>query len=97
MTLHSIGLSILGVLILTFAAIKAKAIQAGVEWCWKKLGNWSQVTVEIREVCEDKILASIQVDRYTVDLFVFLRVWVVNKKEVPGRGVSPLAYGISHL
>jgi len=82
-TLQVIWLYIFGLLILVLAAIKAKAIQAGVEWCWKRLWNWSQVTVEIRDVCEDKILTSLQVDRFTVDLYIFLRVWVVNKKEVP--------------
>jgi hypothetical protein len=79
-TLQVIWLYIFGLLILVLAAIKAKAIQAGIEWYWKKLWNWSQLTVEIRDVCEDKILASLQVDRFTVDLYIFLRVWVVNKK-----------------
>ena len=83
MTLHSIWLSIVVLLILVLAAFKAKTIQAGVEWCWNKLTNWSWLTVEIREVCEDKILASLQIDKFTVDLYIFLHVWVVNKKEVP--------------
>ena len=76
---------VLGLLLVFWAGIKAKAIQAGVEWCWKKLWNGSQVTIEIHGVCEDKILASLTPDfsGYTVDLYIFLRVWVVNKKEAP--------------
>ena len=83
MTLHAIWIAVIAVVISIGVAFKVKAIQAGVEWCWKRLWNQSEVTVEIREVCEDKILASLQVDGYTVDTYVFLRVWVVNKKEVP--------------
>ncbi len=83
--LHLIWLYIIALAIAVGLAVKAKAIQASVEWCWKKLWNWSQVTVEIRDVCEDKLLASLEPDfsGYKVDLYIFLRVWVVNKKEVP--------------
>lgn len=40
------------------------------------------LTVEIHEVCDDKILASIDASGYTVDLYIFLRVWVVNTNEI---------------
>lgn len=83
MTPHSTLGAVIGLAIAVGLAFKAKAIQAGVEWCWKKLWNWSQVTVEIREVCEDMLLASLEAEKYTVHLYIFLRVWVVNKKEVP--------------
>jgi hypothetical protein len=82
-TLHAIWLYIISLALLVWAAVKAKAVKAAVEWCWNKLWNWSRATIEIREVCEDKLMASIDADGYTVDLYIFLRVWVVNKKEVP--------------
>jgi hypothetical protein len=41
------------------------------------------LTVELHEICEDKIVASLDASGYTVDLYIFLRVWVVNTKEVP--------------
>jgi hypothetical protein len=83
-TLHTISVYIIAGALLIWAAIKAKTIQAAVEWCWNKLRNRSQLTIETREVCEDKHLASLDATSgYTVDLYIFLRVWVVNKKEVP--------------
>jgi hypothetical protein len=82
-TLHAIWLYAIALVLAGWAAVKAKAIKAAVEWCWNKLWNWSQVTPEIHEVCEDKLLSSLDATGYTVDLYIFLRVWVVNKKEVP--------------
>ncbi|HXM97179.1 MAG TPA: hypothetical protein VN982_01755 [Candidatus Dormibacteraeota bacterium] len=83
--LHKVVVYAIPLALLVWGLIKAKAIKAGVDWCWNKLWNWAQITIEIREVCEDKILASLEPDfsRYKVDLYVFLRVWVVNKREVP--------------
>jgi len=49
------------------------------------LPHWPKLTIEIREVCADQILDSLTPDfsDYTVDFYVFLHLWVVNKKEVP--------------
>jgi len=69
------------------AFIKKEAISAATSALSKEvhqyLPHWSKLTIEIREVCDDKILASIDASGYTVDLYVFLRVWAVNQKEVP--------------
>jgi hypothetical protein len=53
-----------------------------IERFWPKRPN---LTVEIRQVCFDKILASLEVDwsEYGIDLYVFLYVWAVNTEEVP--------------
>lgn len=43
-----------------------------------------KLRVEVRQLCEDKILASLDQDwGYSVDLYLFFHVWVVNLKEVP--------------
>jgi hypothetical protein len=44
-----------------------------------------KLTIEIRQVCFDKILASLEADwsDYRVDLYLFLYVWAVNTEEVP--------------
>ncbi len=44
-----------------------------------------KLTVEIRQVCFDKILASLEADwsDYRIDLYVFLYVWAVNTEQVP--------------
>jgi hypothetical protein len=56
-----------------------------------KASDWSlslrpkrpRLQFEIRQVCFDKILASVEADwsDYTIDLYLFIRVWVVNRKE----------------
>lgn len=44
-----------------------------------------RLTLEIRQVCFDKNLASLEADfsDYKIDLYIFLHVWAVNTKEVP--------------
>ena len=63
-----------------------------LEWVFKTadlvrqyLPHRPKLTIEIREVCADQILASLKPDwsDYAIDLYVFLHLWVVNKKEVP--------------
>jgi hypothetical protein len=43
------------------------------------------LTVEIRQVCFDDVLESVTEDwsGYTIELYLFLDLWVVNTKEVP--------------
>ncbi len=43
------------------------------------------LTIEIRQVCFDKILASLEADwsDYQIDLYLFLYVWAVNTEPVP--------------
>ncbi len=47
--------------------------------------NRPKLTVEIRQVCFDKILASLEPDwsDYRIDLYLFLYVWAVNTQQVP--------------
>jgi hypothetical protein len=65
-------------------------------WIWSvagKVADWflhlkpkrPRLEAEIRQVCFDKILASLDVGwgDYTIDLYIFLRVWVVNQREIP--------------
>jgi len=44
-----------------------------------------KLAMEIRQVCFDRVLASLTPDfsDYTFDLYLFLEVWVVNRKETP--------------
>ena len=44
-----------------------------------------ELTIEIRQVCFDKILSSVEADfsDYRIDLYLFPYVWVVNTKETP--------------
>ncbi len=53
-----------------------------VERFWPKR---PKLSIEIRQVCFDRILASLEVDwtDYQIDLYLFLYVWVVNTEEVP--------------
>jgi hypothetical protein len=55
-----------------------------------KLADWvfpkrPRLTMEIRQVCFDRILSSLTPDfsDYTFDLYLFLEVWAANQKEVP--------------
>ncbi len=85
MTLHAIWPYIIPLALLIWGAIKAKAIKEAIDWCWNRIRYGKPLTVELREVGDDKHLVSIstQLDRYTVNFYIFLRVWVVNTNAVP--------------
>jgi hypothetical protein len=58
-----------------------------------KIGDWlvallpsrPKLKLEIREVCFDARLASVDAEwaGYAVDMYIFFRLWVVNQKAVP--------------
>lgn len=58
-----------------------------------KIGDWlvallpsrPRLNLEIREVCLDGRLASVDAEwaGYAVDMYIFFRLWVVNEKAVP--------------
>ena len=88
LALHPWGY-VVTVLLALIAFIKKEAISEAKSALSKQvsqyLPHFSKLTLEIHEVCEDKTLASITPDLsgYTVDLYIFLRVWIVNKENVP--------------
>jgi hypothetical protein len=43
-----------------------------------------KLKIEVRQLCDDKIMASLEQDwGYSVHLYIFLQIWVVNLKETP--------------
>jgi hypothetical protein len=73
-----------GVAVVAF--VKREALKTGMEWCKRSLlPSRPKIDIEFREICLDSKLASLDADfgGYTIDTFMFFRVWVVNKNETP--------------